>query len=281
MNIRAQVHGILWIALAAGFLALPANPQVTPSATGAEAAPEETISGTMISFSRNTMVVKTQAGAYQLFVFDRYTVKPGSVAAGTAVRVSSTPTDELGVRLATQVSASAPSDGSAERSVAGSGPPPEGAVPVSIRKLENDVEHASRRYGMGVRTGATLDPEALLVGVHARFGPFFGRDASFRPNVEFGWGEVTRFFALNLEGVYRLPFTPRMGRWSAYVGTGPSFTFQHQNFERSGGVDFGQFDFKAGLNLLTGLEFRSGLFVEAKTTVYATPHLRLMFGYTF
>jgi hypothetical protein len=116
-------------------------------------------------------------------------------------------------------------------------------------------------------------------------GPFFNRGFSFRPNVDFGFGEVTKLFAIDLNGVYRLPITPRQGRWSAFVGAGPCLSFLHRNFERANAgensIDFGEFDFQAGLNILTGVEFRSGLFVEVKTTVYAGPHMRLAVGYSF
>jgi hypothetical protein len=151
-----------------------------------------------------------------------------------------------------------------------------------VRSLEHDIQRQTRKYAAGFRAGAGLDPEVLLVGVHARFGPIFHPNFSFRPNLEFGWGEVTKLFALNLEGVYRLPFTPATGRWGAYVGAGPSLMLKEESFERGeSGVDFGNFKFEAGLNVLTGIQFRGGFFMEAKTTVYASPHLRLIFGYSF
>jgi hypothetical protein len=130
-----------------------------------------------------------------------------------------------------------------------------------------------------------MDPELILVGVHARFGPFFTRNLSFRPNVEYGWGEITKLFALNLEGAYRLPITARGGRWSAYAGGGPSLVFRHENFERFTGedeeFDFGDFDFDTGLNIFMGMEFRNGMFFELKTTVYTSPHLRVIMGFNF
>jgi hypothetical protein len=70
-----------------------------------------------------------------------------------------------------------------------------------------------------------------------------------------------------------------------YVGAGPCLSFIHRNFERAAAgtnsIDFGEFDFQSGLNVLSGIEFRSGFFVEGKTTVWASPHLRLSFGYLF
>jgi hypothetical protein len=124
-----------------------------------------------------------------------------------------------------------------------------------------------------VRAGAALDPELILFGVHSQLGPIFHRDVFFRPNAEFAFGEVTDLIALNLEGIYRLPVSSRHGAWSAYLGAGPGFTFLHQNFERKAGegrdIDFGNFDFDTGFNILTGVQFRRGTFFEVKSSVYS------------
>ena len=236
-----------------------------------------TVSGMVVSTTPNLLVVRNDQGVHNVFVFDRYTAKPRTIAVGSTVRVLSRSSDDPGVRLATDVIVTAaPSTQQTESSE---------PVPLSIRRLEGDIERQARRFGMGFRAGAGLEPELLLVGVHARMGPFFHRNFSFRPNAEYGWGEVTKLFAFNLEGIYRLPFTPRLGRWSAYAGAGPSLVFSHQNFEREGegddGIDFGDFEYDTGLNVLLGMEFRNGLFFEMKSTVYASPHLRLIVGYTF
>ncbi len=140
---------------------------------------------------------------------------------------------------------------------------------------------------MGVRTGVALDPELVLLGVHAQVGPFFNPDVYLRPNVEFAFGEVTSLFALNMEAIYRLPISSRQGRWSAHAGAGPGFTFLHQNFERNNGegrkIDFGDFHYDVGLNILGGLRYRSGMFLELKTSAYSKPApvFRLIVGYNF
>ena len=102
-----------------------------------------------------------------------------------------------------------------------------------------------------------LDPELVLVGVHAQVGPFFTPDLFLRPNVEFAFGEVTSMFGLNFEAIYRLPVSSRQGRWWTYFGLGPGFNFLHQNFERTEGgsrIDFGDFHSDVGLNILGGLD---------------------------
>jgi len=245
-----------------------------------------TITGTVTSSSGNSMTVRSNSGLYTVFVFDRDTRKPKTLPAGTSVTVISTPTGEPGLRAATDVlvttAGSTQSDG-AERAAH---PYESGeAVPASVRKLESSIEHQSKKFALGFRTGVGLDPELLLLGVQARIGPLFGRDLSFRPNLDFGFGEVTKMFVLDLNVVHRLPLNARQSKWSMFVGAGPALSFIHRNFEEAAagdnGIDFGEFKYQSGLNILAGAEFRSGFFVEAKTTVWAGPHLRLSVGYSF
>jgi hypothetical protein len=236
------------------------------------------IVGTVVSTSRQTMVVRTEDNQFHLFVFDSDLVRPKGLAPGARVRVASNATDEAGLRLATGVTVleptSTPESGAALPDAA---PPPK-----EMREVEREIEKELRRWQVGVRIGAGLDPELFLIGVHAGVGPVFSRDFYFRPNAEFGFGELTDMFALNLEGAYRLPVNFRHGRWSSYAGAGPSFNFVHQGLERRE-IDFGNFTYETGLNIFTGVRFRRGTFVEVKTNLWAhsVPTLRLIFGYTF
>lgn len=160
-------------------------------------------------------------------------------------------------------------------------------LPEAVEEVERDIEREVRRWHVGVRAGVAVDPELIIFGVQSRIGPIFNRNVFFRPNVEFGFGEVTELMALNPEVVYRLPFTTRQARWSAYFGAGPAFTFLHQNFERRQGtpreIDFGDFDLDTGFNLLGGVQFRRGTFLELKSSVYSqpAPSVRLIVGYNF
>jgi hypothetical protein len=249
-----------------------------------------TLTGTVASSTRNTLVVRNATGQHQLFVFDRDTTRPSSLPAGSQVRVVSAPGDEVGVRLAREVAIVPSGQGSASREEA---PAPANAnteaapvIPREMRQVERDIERQARRFQVGVRGGVALDPELVLIGVQSQIGPFFHPDIHLRPNIEFAYGEVTALIGLNLEAIYRLPISSRQGRWSAYVGAGPGFNFLHQNFENESGgnrIDFGEFRSDTGLNILGGVRFRRGTFVELKTTVYSdpAPTLRLVFGYNF
>jgi hypothetical protein len=230
---------------------LPASALFQEATTPSQRQNENTIEGTVVSSSRDTLVVKTEDNQFQLFTFDRDTVKPRSLSAGTRVRVVSTPSDEAGVRLASTVVTL-----EAAPSAQGTAPAQAQPIPPAVRNLERDIKREARRWRLGVRAGAGLDPELLLFGVHSQMGPIFHRDVFFRPNAEFAFGEVTDLIALNLEPIYRVPISSRQGRWSPYIGAGPGFTFLHQSFQSKAGqgsnISFGNFDFAAGFNILTG-----------------------------
>ena len=260
-----------------------AMPQDITSSSQQQRDNETTVEGTVVSSSPHTLVVRTENDQYHLFVFDSNTTKPRVIAPGARVRVVSIPGEETGSRLASSVAVLAPAP-SAQGNAATTQAAP---VPPQVREVESKIKREARRWRLGVRAGAALDPELLMFGVHSQMGPIFNRNVFFRPNAEFAWGEVTDLIALNLEAIYRLPVTARRQNWSVYVGAGPAFTFLHQSFQREQGqgrnIDFGNFDFDTGFNILTGLQFRRGAFFEIKTSLYARPApvLRLIFGKTF
>lgn len=238
--------------------------------------------GTVVSTSRQTLVVRTNDNDFQLFVFDQNTTKPRTIAAGTRVRVVSTPGEQEGSRLANTITTLE----SSPDTQTGSAQPQAKPLPPAVRDLEEDIKREARRWHLGLRAGAALDPELFMFGVHSQLGPIFNRNLLFRPNAEFAFGEVTDLIALNLEAVYRLPVSSRGRNFSAYIGAGPGFTFLHQNFERQQGqgrnIDFGNFDYESGFNILAGIQ-RRHTFYELKTSLWArpAPTLRLILGYTF
>ena len=251
----------------------PAEPQ--PAST-VQARNTQTISGTVVSASRTTLLVRTEDGRHALFVFDDNAARPDGVSEGRRVRVISRPGPD-DTRVATDVVLLT---GGAEAE--GESAPP---VPSEVRRIESQIERQARRWRAGVRVGAGLDPEIITAGVHAKVGPFFHRDVWFRPNVEFGIGEVTTLAALNFEAVYRLPINERSSRWTAYVGAGPGLNFINRDFEEAAAgerdIDFSDFDFEGSLNILAGVENRNGLFLELKTAAFSRPTVRMLVGYSF
>jgi hypothetical protein len=151
---------------------------------------------------------------------------------------------------------------------------------------QRDVTAEAHRLQAGVRGGVALDPELLVFGLQAQFGPLFNANTFFRPSVEFAFGEVTAMFGFNGEFIYRLPMSSREDRWSPYFGAGLGINLLHQNFDREEGgkrIDFGDFHSDTALNILGGVRNRSGVFLELRTSVYSepSPTLRLMVGYNF
>src|SRR6185312_7955568 len=249
------------------------------STTSTQVQNESTIEGTVASSARQTFVVRTPDNQFYLFTFNRYTNKPQSLAVGTRVRVESRPGADTGSRLATRVAVleAAPND---QQHTSGTDAAP---IPESVRNVESEIRREARRWRLGVRAGAAFDPELFMFGVHSQMGPIFTPRVFFRPSAEFAFGEVTDLIALNLEGVYRFPRSAERSNWSPYVGAGPALTFIHQNFEAGRNIDFGNFDFDVGFNILLGMQSRRGTFFEAKTSLWSRPApvLRLIVGYNF
>ena len=245
----------------------------------AQAQNESTIEGTVASSTRQTFVVRTPDNQFHLFTFNRYTDKPQSLPVGTRVRVESRPGGETGSRLATKVTAleAAPKD---QQRAAGTEAAP---IPESVRNVESNIKSEARRWRLGVRAGAAFDPELFMFGVHSQIGPIFSSRVFFRPSAEFDFGEVTDLIALNLEAIYRFPRSSERRDWSPYVGAGPALTFIHQSFQAGRDINFGNFDFDAGFNILAGMQSRRGTFVEAKTSLWSQPApvFRLIVGYNF
>jgi hypothetical protein len=242
---------------------------------------DKTFEGTIVSTSRETLVVRTDDNDFQLFVFNQDTTKPRALASGSRVRVVSSTGDQEGSRLATSITVLSPPSDAKTGNAQSAAPPPR-----EVKNLEKDIRDEARRWRLGVRTGAALDPELFMFGVHTQIGPIFNKNVIFRPNAEFAFGEVTDLIALNLEAIYRLPVAARGRTWNTYFGAGPAFTFIHQNFERTQGqgrdIDFGNFDYETGFNVLAGIQ-RRHTFFEVKTSLYSkpAPTLRLILGYNF
>jgi len=262
--------------LAFSFLSSAAVSQ--ENTTSAQAQNESTIEGTVASVTRQTFVVRTADNQFYLFTFNRYTDRPQSIPVGTRVRVESRPGAETGTRLATRVT-TLEAASTQQRAVGTECAP----IPESVRNVESDIRREARRWRLGVRAGAAFDPELFMFGVHSQMGPIFSPHVFFRPSAEFALGEVTDLIALNREAVYRFPRSAERRTWSPYVGAGPAFTFIHQSFQAGRDINFGNFDFDAGFNILVGMQSRRGTFVEAKTSLWARPApvFRLIVGYNF
>lgn len=240
---------------------------------------DATTEGTVVSASRQTLVVRLDDNRFQLFTYERPSVPPVSLAQGVRVRITAAAADENGVRVASNVQVIA-SPGTATSPDKGAQAAP---VPQKVHDIEGDIKREARHWRLGVRAGAAFDPELFTFGVQSQIGPIFHPRVFFRPNAEFAFGEVTDLISLNLEAIYRFSPASRVRNWTPYIGAGPALIFIHQNFQQGRDIDFGSFDYETGFNVLVGTQSRKGTFVELKSSLYSgpAPKLRLIVGYTF
>jgi len=238
----------------------------------------DVIEGTVVSTSRNTIVIRTDDNQFQLFTYERNAAPSKPLLAGSRVRVTAGAADDNGTRSADNIEVLSASSTSGGDKTAKTAP-----VPPKVREVESDIRRESRRWALGVRAGAAFDPELFTFGVQSQMGPIFHPRVVFRPNAEFAFGEVTDLIALNLEAVYRFSPKERRGNWTPYVGAGPAMIFIHQSYSQGRDINFGNFDYETGFNVLVGMQQRRGTFVEVKTSLWSgpAPKLRLILGYNF
>jgi hypothetical protein len=165
-------------------------------------------------------------------------------------------------------------------------------VPPAVQRAAADVESTARRFGVGVQGGIGLDPELIDFGGHATFGPFFSPALQLRPGVEFGLGELTTLFGINVDVLYTIPGFTSDTRWLPYVGAGPNFSLSHRGFdvedddvptvgEERGRFDFSDTDFNGGMNFIVGMRKQTGMFFEMKATAWGVANVRLLAGFNF
>ena len=122
--------------------------------------------------------------------------------------------------------------------------------PPQVNNVSKQIEGEARRWHVGGKIGTGLSPELFMFGPQAQFGPFFSPHLLFRPNVEFGFGELTDMYAINAEGstASTRHFTVNGVRTSPWV--------DHLNFisqsASSGSVSFSNFNYKTGFNIFRG-----------------------------
>jgi len=244
----------------------------------------ETIEGTVVSISRATLTLRIEDDNYQLFTYAPGMVRSGSITQGARVRVVAGAADENGVRAARNVTLiTATTTGGVGNGTTADKGAQAAPVPEKVKDVEADIKRESRRWRLGVRGGAAFDPELFTFGVQSQIGPIFHPRVLFRPNAEFAFGEVTDLISLNLEGIYRFSSKQRREGWTPYVGAGPALIFIHQSLDKGRDINFSNFDYETGFNVLAGLQSRRGTFVELKTSLWSgpAPTLRLIVGYNF
>jgi hypothetical protein len=282
---RVLVGSLLVSALATPVLAEP------PEQGQAAAGNRTTTTGTVVSVTRSTLLIRTADGMYHVYVLDSSTTRPATIPQRATVSVESTPAsaaDQAPAAVVVRVTAPPPPPTKPGEPGAPTTQAADEPVPVAVRQLEDSIKQSAKRYHIGMRGGFALDPELVMLGAQAQFGPFFN-GVAFQPSLEFGFGEITTLIALNLDAMYRLPGASPTSRWSTFVGGGPGFNFSKRSFSTEGEdveeeedrFSFSDLTADTGFNLFIGVQSRGGLFIELRATAYSSPHMRLTFGYNF
>lgn len=159
-------------------------------------------------------------------------------------------------------------------------------VPKGAQQAEDAVERIVKRFRIGVEAGVGVDPELIMFGAHGAFAPIFHRNVEFRPGIEFGLGELTTLFGINLDVLYTLQNATRGTAWLPYIGAGPNFSLSHRGFESDNvddgnRFDFSDTDFEAGFNFIAGARRQNGMFFEMKATAYGVANIKLLAGFNF
>lgn len=289
---RARNLLILSILCASALLALGVtaqaqqNPPDSPSTKSAQTqGNDRVVEGTVVSTTPTTLVVRTDDNQYHLFTYTAGTVPKETVKPGAHIRIKGSAPDNNGAQVAEKVDVIQSGTDSANSGTgAQSAPPPAGAQAAAplpqANNVAKEIESEARRWHVGGKIGFGLSPELFMFGPQAQFGPFFTPHLLFRPNLEFGFGELTDMYAVNAEAAYRFS-TPIHGQWTPYFGMGPSFNFTNQSAS-SGNVSFSNFNYKTGFNVFVGTQ-KNKTFVEVRTALWApqTPVFRVFVGYNF
>ena len=127
---------------------------------------------------------------------------------------------------------------------------------------------AAQPLSVGVRAGASVDPDQFYFGGHIETGPIVDR-IHFRPNVEIGLGNDATVIALNFELAYKF----RTSRpWQVYAFGGPALNIVDVNDDPNA---------NGGFTLGIGVEHRQGLFGEIKLGMIDSPDFKIGIGYRF
>jgi archaeosine-15-forming tRNA-guanine transglycosylase len=230
------------------------------------------IEGTVVSTSENTVVVRSDDNRYYLFTYAAQAVSQERVKPGIRVRVHGSTPNENGTQVIESIDVIQPGTETATGGAA--------AQTAQVNKLSKQIESEARRWHVGGKVGAGLSPELFMFGPQAQFGPFFSEHLLFRPNVEFGFGELTDMYAVNGEAAYRFS-TKLHGQWAPYFGMGPAFNFISRSASNED-VSFSDFTYKTGFNIFVGAE-KNKAFVEMKTSLWSgdAPVFRVFVGYNF
>ena len=151
-------------------------------------------------------------------------------------------------------------------------------IPRSAMSQGNQAQERQEegeRSRLGLRVGATLDPNQFHTGFHIKtveIAPYLRG----QPNFELGVGDDFVVVAINPEVTYT--FENRRKSVHPYVGSGVGFAiYNRRSIEKT--------SYKLGINILAGLEIPVGnnrsFLIESKFGLGGIPEIKFMSGITF
>ena len=137
--------------------------------------------------------------------------------------------------------------------------------------LGTSAPASAQGMGVGVRAGASVDPDQFYFGGHVETPAIVDR-VHLRPNLEIGFGDDATLIGVNIEAIYKYPL--RQSPWTVYGGGGPAINYY--NFDDDAGSDT-----RGGMNFVFGLEHDRGVFFEVKVGAWESADLKFGLGYSF
>lgn len=138
--------------------------------------------------------------------------------------------------------------------------------------------------GWGFRAGLSVNPDQVFGGFHVDLGEPV-KHLRLIPNIEYGVGDDTKLFAVNLGAHWEFT-TTSWGGWMPYAGAEAGFQYtKFDNLPRTPRRPFDDDDTDVQLSAVGGLErtVKGGnkWFIEAKIGLLEDPDLKGMVGITF
>lgn len=147
--------------------------------------PERRTVGTVAALGRGSIAIRTEQDRFIVYELTQRTVRTKVVEPGARVSILTLSSDTAPAPRALAITVLPVAQGLAEPAESAEIEP---NVPQQVQQLTTQIERQARRFRAGLTGGVAIDPELISLDAFATFGPFFTRNLSFRPNLEFAFG---------------------------------------------------------------------------------------------
>lgn len=142
------------------------------------------------------------------------------------------------------------------------------------------MAHAQEDLGVrrvGIRGGATIDPDQIHLGMHVNAGEFT-ENVRFQPSFDIGFGDDLLVGTFNIDALYMFEPQP----WRPYLGAGLGVALIDFDEDRFPGRR-DDVEVEAGLNVIAGFEWGPSheYLLEIRGGIGDIPDLKVTVGYNF